>query len=211
MRLGLGILLAVFYANISFGQEVLLRDPLGEVADYKVDRASARTTGMIQSGEMRAAVTTHEPNSASYDVQINYTFRIQFMGTRTGTEMVSVPEVYFTPEFMQDLRDNGEFISDEFKVQHLGYADARNLDGGVYPNCDKIKIYDVQTKSNGLIRMADQLLRASEAIDPAAGFEDMVIVAHIKEGLPVLGAAKIDVSGLYDGMRVKAGSDYERP
>ena len=214
MRLGLGMLLAFFFANSSFAQEVLVRDPMGEVADYKIDRASARTTGMIQSGNMKAVVNSYLPDHAdgpSYNVQIDYTLRIQFMGTRTGTQAVTVPETYFTPEFMQDLRASGEYISDSFKVQHMGYADARTLDGGVYPNCDKIRIYDVQTKSNGLIRLADDILKASEGIEPTAGFEDMVIIAHIKDGLPVLGAAKIDVSGVYDGMRVKAGADYERP
>jgi hypothetical protein len=214
MRLSFIALLLFFYANLSFAQEVLVRDPIGEVADYKVDRASARTSGLIQSGVMKAAVTTYQPDHAdgpSYEMQIDYTFRIQFVGTRSGTEVVTVPEVYFTPEFMQELRDNGEYITDSFKVQHLGYADARNLDGGFYPNCDKIKIYDVQKPNNGLVRMADRLLKTGDPIDPDAGFEDMVIVAHIKEGLPVLGAAKIDVSGVYDGMRVKAGSDYERP
>jgi hypothetical protein len=214
MRLSLGLFLAFFFPNTSFALEVLARDPMGEMADYKVDRASARTTGMIQGGNMKAVVNAHLPDHAdgpSYNVQIDYTLRIQFMGTRSGTQAVTVPEAYFTPEFMQDLRTNGEYISDSFKVQHMGYADARNLDGGVYPNCDKIKIYDIQTMNNSLIRMADEILNASEGIEPTAGFEDMVIIAHIKDGLPVLGAAKIDVSGVYNGSRVKAGADYERP
>jgi hypothetical protein len=214
MRLSLCLLTTIFFSNTSFAEEIPARDPIGEMADYKVDRASARTSGMIQSGNMKAVVNSYQPDhpdGPSYNVQIDYTLRIQFLGTRTGTQVVTVPETYFSPEFMQDLRSNGEYISDSFKVQHLGYADARNMDGGVYSNCDKIKIYDVQKIDNGLTRMADDILKASERIEPKAGIEDMVIVAHIKEGLPVLGAAKIDVSGVYDGVRVKAGADYERP
>lgn len=214
MRLSFGLLLVVLFSNTSNAQEILARDPIGDVADYKVDRASARTSNMIQSGIMKAVVNAYQPDHAdgpSYNVQIDYTFRIQFLGTRSGSKAVTVPEIYFTPEFMENLRVNGEYISDSFKVQHLGYADARNLDGGVYTNCDKIKIYDVQTVNNGLVRMADEILRSSEGVETTADFEDVVITAHVKEGLPVLGAAKIDISGLYDGVRVKAGADYQRP
>jgi len=214
MLLGLGVLIALFFADLSFGQDFPRRDPLGEVADYKVDRASARTSSMIQSGTMKAAVFGFHPDHAdgpSYSVKIDYTLRIQFVGNRSGTEFVTAPESYFTPQFMQDLRANGEFISDSFKVQHLGFSDARTLDGGFYPNCDKVRIYDIQTVENGLIRFAGQLLQSSDDHEPNVGFEDLVIVAHIKEGLPVLGAAKIDVSGKYEGARVKAGADYERP
>ena len=214
MRMTFGVVLALSLSGISFGNVNPDRDPIGEVADYKVDRNSSRTTGMIQSGDMKAAVTSFQqdnPDGPSYDVKIDYTFKIQFMGTRTGTEMVNVPEAYFTPEFMQDLRTNGEYISDSFKVQHQGYADVRTMDGGVYPNCDKVRIYDVQTAQIGIVGIARQMLVVSGDPSTDSDFEDMEIVAHIKEGLPVLGAAKIDVSGIYQGMRVKAGADYQRP
>ncbi len=35
----------------------------------------------------------------------------------------------------------------------------------------------------------------------------MVILAYIKEGIPALGAAKLDVSGKYQGRDVKVGAD----
>ena len=41
--------------------------------------------------------------------------------------------------------------------------------------------------------------------------EDMVIVAHVAENVPVLGAVKIDMSGVYQGMDVKVGGDYFAP
>jgi hypothetical protein len=210
--LALGLSSTVF-ASTGTGPD---RDPIGEFADYKVDRNSSRTTSMIQSGTMKAEVTNFIPDHAdgpSYEARIDYTFKIQMMGTRTGTEIVTVPEVYFTPEFMQDLRTNGSYVSDSFKVQHQGYADVRTMDGGVYPHCDKIRIYDVQSEIAAtvpMINVARQLLGPTGQ-QPDGDFEDMEIIAHIKEGLPVLGAAKIDVSGLYQNMRVKAGADYERP
>lgn len=207
--------LTICLSSISFGSTNPDRDPIGENADYKIDRSSSRTSPMIQSGTMKASVTGYLPDHAdgpSYAVKIDYTFKIQFMGTRTGSEIVSVPEVYFTPEFMQDLRANGEYVTDSFKVQHQGYADVRTMDGGIYPHCDKIRIYDVQTTAAALtpiIDVARQLL--AHPGQPSNDFEDMEIIGHIKEGLPVLGAAKIDVSGIYQGRRVKAGADYERP
>lgn len=209
-----GVVLALTLASTSYGSVSANRDPVGEVANYKVDRNSRRTTRMIQSGVMKAEVTTFQaghPDGPAYEVTIDYSFKIQTMGTRTGTELVSVPEAYFTPEFLEDLRINGEYISDSFKVQHLGYADARTLDGGIYPHCDKIRIYDVQNSELGVVGIARQMLDFGTEGSTVSDFEDLEIFAHIKEGLPVLGAAKIDVSGKYQGMNVNAGSDYERP
>lgn len=209
-----GTMLALTLASASYGSEIVNRDPVGEFADYTVDRNSSRTTGMIQRGVLKAAVTTFQPDHSdgpSYEVKIDYTFKIQFLGVRTGTELVSVPDVYFTPEFLADLRVNGEYISDSFKVQHLGFADVRTMDGGVYPNCDKIRIYDIKQEGLGIIGIARQMLTFSNDPTTASDFENMEILAHVKEGLPVLGAAKIDVSGIYQGMNVKAGSDYDRP
>lgn len=214
MRKFLGALVVVSMSVGLCGFSSVARDPLGETADYKVDRNSSRTTSMIQSGTMNASVDSYDPDNAdgaSYAVKIDYTLKIQFMGTRSGTEMVTVPEEYFTPEFMEDLRANGSYSSESFKVEHLGYADVRTMDGGVYPNCDKVRIYDIDTSKGGKFVDFAKMLLASGQQHFDGDFEDMEIIGHIKEGLPVLGAAKIDVSGIYQGMRVKAGADYQRP
>jgi hypothetical protein len=189
------------------------RDPTGESAHYTVDRASARTSGLVLGGELTASVTGLRgdlPGGPAYEGKIDYTFRIQFMGTRTGTEIVNLPVAYFTDQFMADLRANGSFEGPTFKVQHLGYADAANMDGGRYPNCDKIRIYDIQQEASlEIVRIAKALLIVNPA--EADGIDDLVIVGHIFQGVPVLGAVKLDVSGKYSGMNVKAGADFDAP
>ena len=188
------------------------RDPVGETADYTVDRSRNRTSSMVLSGNMTAAVTQSLPDNTppAFEVKIDYTFRIQFVGTQTGTEVMPVDGVYFAPEFLVDLRRNGSYESPQFKVRHLGFGDARNMDGALYANCDKILIYDIQTTSAlPFVTVAKRLLGAESGFDNS--IEDMEITAFISYGLPVLGAAKLDITGVYNGMNVKAGADYDTP
>jgi hypothetical protein len=181
------------------------RDPTGETADYEIERNNARTSSIIRSGEMTTTVTGRSVDlSESYDIDVDYTMQIQVIGRRSGTSTMAAPEEYFTPEFMENLRANGEYAGPSFKVRHLGYADARNMDGRFYPNCDKILIYDIEDASvSPLTALASSML--SDEID------DMEIVAHIKFGVPVLGAVKLDVTGEYSGQGIKAGADYVAP
>jgi hypothetical protein len=194
----------------------LARDPVGESADYKVDRNSARTSSMILSGSMTATVTQYmpdHPDGPAYEGKLDYLFKIQFMGNQEGTEYVNTPEEYFTPEFIARLRTDGTYESPQFKIRHQGYADARNLDGGFYPHCDKILIYDIkQEESAGFAALAKSLL-GTRPNDPSPddSIENLEIVAHVYQGVPVLGAVKLDVKGVYNGMNVKAGADYEAP
>lgn len=187
------------------------RNPVGERANYQLDRAAARTSSLIQQGTIVTSVTKHLPDhqdGASYEAQLDYDLTIRFGGRQQGNRKMALPEAYFTPEFLSDLRSNGRYESPQFKVEHLGYANARNLDGKVYENCDKIRIYDVQSPEYMPFAQigADILQLATGAL-----IEDLVIVAHIKEGEPVLGAVKLDITGKYNGIGIKAGADYVSP
>jgi len=214
-------LLGAFLAG---GSMAYGRNPVGEVADYRLDRNSARTSSMIKSGTMQTKVTKELPDAAdgpAFEVALSYDFDVQFVGHQQGTELVDVADEFFTEEFLQKLRTDGAYESPEFKIKHQGYADARNLDGKFYPHCDKLLFYDVKTdketvagNSAPLVRMAVQLLdSAADAydVDPNATIEDLKILAHVFVGIPVLGAAKIDMSGKYSGMSIKAGADYIAP
>jgi hypothetical protein len=122
------------------------RNPVGEKANYELDRNSSRTSSLIQSGSLSAEVTQHLPDAdggAAYEAKIDYQFRITLVGNRSGTEYVNAPEEYFTEQFLIDLRANGHYESPQFKIDHEGYANARTLDGRTYENCDKVKIYDI--------------------------------------------------------------------
>jgi len=83
------------------------RDPLGEVANYKLDKARVRTTSTVKSGITIATVAkkiTNNDGSISYDVNINYNIDVTIVGRQTGTEVVRFPAEFFTEEFLVKLR-----------------------------------------------------------------------------------------------------------
>jgi hypothetical protein len=187
------------------------RDPVGETASYKVDRASSRTSSFVRSGDMQAEVVRYLPDETppAYETTIDYSLNT-IVGRRSGTVRLPVEEAYFTPEFLEMLRQNGEYTSPHFKLRHMGYADARNMDGGVYPQCDKVLIYDLDVRYTSELPIA-KLAQALVGNDRGEVLEDMEILAHIYPGVPVIGAVKLDVTGKYQGQNVKAGADYEMP
>jgi hypothetical protein len=179
---------------------------------------------MIKSGTMQTKVNKELPDAAdgpAFEVALSYDFDVQFAGHQQGTELVAVADEFFTEEFLVKLRTDGAYESPDFKIKHQGYADARNLDGKFYPHCDKLLFYDVKTdkesvdgNSAPLVRMAVKIMNAAAdaySVDPDATIEDLKILAHVFVGVPVLGAAKIDMSGKYSGMSIKAGADYIAP
>ncbi len=197
----------------------LQASPVGEVAHYDLDRSSARTTSMILSGKVDVSVDAYVPGHKSgpaYESSMTYDFNIQMVGRKTGTNKVMVPAEYFTPEFMQSLRTNGSYVGADFKVRHEGYVDARNMDGNFYPHCDKILIYDVKTSAlqggfSGMFNLAHDLIAmaAKSEIGTEEDVEDLQIRAAIFAGVPVLGAVKLDVSGIVSGFSFKAGADIK--
>ena len=114
------MLAALALGSLSFQ---VVADPVGEVADYKLDRDMNRTSSVIKQGVFKAEVTDYLPDQETgpaYKIQIDYDVLIQFYGRRTGTEYVDSPEEFFTPEFMQNLRDAGEIHYPQFKIRQLG-------------------------------------------------------------------------------------------
>lgn len=187
--------LAAFAALALSGSTALAfdRNPVGETADYKVDRDSDRTSSMVTGGSLSSEVTESLPTDGSgpaYRTTIDWSLRLQVIGERHGTRNVKVPAAYFTPEFMADLRQNGTYVGSDFKVDYLGVEDADTMNGAHYSNCDKIRIYDLPDDSSNDIT-------------------DMEIVADVSEGVPVLGAVKMDMTGKYRGQRIKVGADYQ--
>lgn len=190
------------------------RDPLGERASYQLDRNSSRTTQMIQAGTAIATVAQFLPDhqrGPSYEVQLEYDMTVQMYGRHRGTTKWAFSREFFDEEFMRRLRETGTYETPDYKIRHEGFADARNGDGGAYPHCDKILIYDVKVpQALGL----EPLFAAMAGIDPDMPgnprIEDLKIRAHVFSGVPVLGAVKLDLSGIVEGMSVKAGFDFKR-
>jgi hypothetical protein len=192
------------------------RNPIGETAYYQLDKRNGRTSSMIKSGNFIAEVNGVSANAAipSFDVAINYEFDVSWMGQQSGTEIAAIDQQYFSEEFLEEIRVTGHYSSPEFKVRHTGYANVVNMDGTRYNNCDKLLFYDIKTGSANvfskvLLAAAQAMMREEigESVDENR-IEDLQILAHVKYGQPVLGAVKLDVTGKYNGMRVKAGGDY---
>jgi hypothetical protein len=176
--------------------------------------ARARTSSVIRGGNFEGRVVAED--AVGKTVEIAYDINIVIQGHQTGVEKIPIDALYFSPEFMVDLRERGAHATDKFKIKHLGYGDATNLDGQVYPHCDKIMIYDVQVDEGF---WADTFLRAAaEVRGRSLGIEieqlpiqDLVIHAMVNPASgkgSLLGLVKLDLAGKYTGIAVKLGVDY---
>ena len=185
------LLMTIAMPGESRGQS---RNPAGETANYEVDTDRDRTSREIRNGEMHASVgdQRQDPTDGStYDVVIDYSFQTLTMGRQSGSTTVHVPEQYFSLAFIEDLRRNGEWHGPQFSLRHLGVSDVSTMDGHFYPACDGILIYDIR--------------------DAGDDVEDLEITTQVSPGVPVLGAVKLDVSGRYRRIPLKAGADYLAP
>src|SRR5690606_33865088 len=125
------VLITLFLFSIFSQNALAQRDPISEKAQYKVDLDRRRTSSMIKGGSFDALVAGPSVSvENSYQVDLNYKFRIFLQGTTEGTEQIDIDAEYFTEEFLVSLRDQQEYQGQKFKVRHLGFGNARNLDGG---------------------------------------------------------------------------------
>jgi hypothetical protein len=211
MKFSLWFVLSCLTTSFALGQA---RDPSGERAYYKLDRSGSRTSSMITEGHMVAKVAEHFSGSSSFQVDIDYKLKIQVLGNQTGTESISVPSEYFSEEFLEELRENGRYESSKFKVKHQGFADATTINGEHYDECDKLFIYDIDSKAMPFFRNLFKQLAVQDLYEKGmltsidSEIQDLQITALVKYGLPVLGAVKIDMKGKYEGMNIKAGADF---
>ena len=199
----------------------LAQEIVGELANYKLDKSRARTTSMIKRGTVVAEVIEHLPNDpdgAAYMTKMDYDLRVSFVGEKKGTVNLKAPEEFFTEAFLKQLRQDGQVDTPKFKVRHLGYGDAKNMDKKLYKNADIIEIYDVDTstaKTLSFFGFAYSVLQdaaiAKLGPDGNANIEDLVIKAYVHSSVPVIGAAKIDLSGKTSGYNFKAGFDFYIP
>lgn len=218
MRFAAAVISVVGLTSVASAQS-----PVGDFAHYDLDRNPARTTSMILAGKFDVTVDAYVPDHAdgpAYETSLEYDFNVQMVGRKKGAEKMMVPADYFEPDFLQNLRDTGRYDGAGFKVRHEGYVDARTIDGTLYANCDKILIYDIQTAAmqssmaNGagrFLAVARDLIAmaARSQLGVSGDVQDLQVRAAIYPGVPVLGAVKLDISGIVSGFRFKAGADYK--
>lgn len=193
------------------------RVKVGDRADYLLDKDSARTSSMINRGTASALVTNHLPRVPAYLVALTYDLGITYFGDQNGTQDLEVPDAYFDPGFMEQLRSRGQMETATFSVRHLGFDDVTTMDGNSYPNCDVIEIYNIDTTSAAnpaMVTMAHSLLQDAAIAttgNQKASVENLKIRARVHESVPVIGAAQLDIQGTTSGFNLKAGFDYEKP
>ncbi len=217
MRLSYSCVLFISLFVSSLG----LSDPIGESAFYRIVKDRARTSNLIKSGEFNAEVVRHIPDreeGPAYEVKMDYVFDVMWMGRREGSETVVVDEFYFAPEFIEELRRTGHYENSDMKIDHQGYESFTNSDGRHYQNADVLKLYDIDTKSKKtLILYARHIIKKVaiakailEGRDVKANgeVENLEVVIRRVDDIEVLGAARIDISGDYQGMHIIAGGDY---
>lgn len=189
--------------------------PLGQIARYQVDHDSSRTSSMIQDGTVVAAVTEYNEKAQggpAYQVTVDYDFHILLAGDQHGTQNTWLDAQYFTQAFLDKLRKDGQYSGPNFKATHQGYEDATNLDGHFYPHCDKVLLYDLKQRGQqSPFAFFEEILELAAPSEERGDIQNLHALAHIYPGIPVLGAVKLDLSGVYNGLPVKAGGDYQAP
>jgi len=190
-------------------------DLIGQKAFYKLDKNPKRTTSLLKDGNFLATITQYYPEAdggPAMEVALDYKFNVAMVGEQKGVENTLLDHKYFTPEFLEQLRKDGKYESENFKAIHKGYEDIKTLEGKKYPHCDIILLYDIKDSKDMPLRsdlagFLSTIVRAETKAD----IQDMKVLMHVYPGLPVLSAAQLDISGIYEGMSVKAGADFMTP
>lgn len=190
-------------------------DLIGQKAFYKLDKNPKRTTTLLKDGNFLATITHYHPEAdggPAMEVALDYKFNVAMVGEQKGVENTLLDHKYFTPEFLEQLRKDGKYESENFKAIHKGYEDVKTLEGKKYSHCDVILLYDIKDSKDVPLRsdLAGFLSTIVRA-DTKADIQDMKVLMHVYPGLPVLSAAQLDISGVYEGMAVKAGADFTTP
>ena len=165
--------------------------PVGQTQHFEVD--TDRTMKLIKSGNIDITIGT-ENADGTVNIAADYLMNLKWLGKRQGTENMSISPGYFHDDFWPNLRASGTFVDDQFSVDWLGYEDASTMDGNTYPDCDKVKIYNMNPPNI--------------AID----ISKLVVIADISYGhVPGMGAVKLDVSGVIESfINITWGADYQK-
>lgn len=208
----------VSFLCLYLGTFALASEPenlVGQKANFKLDKNPKRTSSLITNGTLLATIDQYHPDMDSgpaLEVALKYKLNVQFVGEQIGTETGFIDYEYFTPEFLEKLRKEKKYESENFKAIHQGFETVKTLQGKTYPDCDVILLYDIKDTLNGNLRSAlSRFLGSIVQAKNQSDIQDLKVLLHVYPGIPVLGGVQIDVSGKYEGMALKAGADYQAP
>lgn len=211
-------MIRTFISTVLFTSSLtaVFANPVGEKANYVLDKSSGRTSGMVASGTAAALVKDAQPahpNGPSYSIDLSFDVMIKLHGREQGTTNWIVPESFFTPKFMEDLRATGHFETPDYKIKYEGRADARTIDGTNYVGCDKVYFYDVKIPEDSGIRqmIAAAMGLDSDDVEVETAIQNLELRAHMYPGIPALRAVKLDLAVKSQGVNLKFGFDYKKP
>lgn len=193
------------------------RNPVGETANYELDRNRKRTSGVIVEGSSLATALREikdDKDKKFYEINVHYKMRIVLLGSKEGDQPLIFPEIYFDEEFMLALRLKKQYEAKQFKVQHLGITNTQTKQGILYKDCDRIKLTDIKVPvSTTFADLISTLKKSAQRLTKATATkpENVVIDVLISPKVPVIGAVKIDIAGNVEGMYFSAGFDYLKP
>lgn len=209
MRNFLLFLLPAFLTLSAYGE-------VNESADYVLDKDSSRTHSFIKSGNMKTKITKFNRSNETYTINAKYNLNVSFMGRQQGQRNIDVPKEYVDGTLLERLRREKQITMPKYKMRHKGYATVRTIDGNSYSDCDIIEFYDIDTSDmDGFYVPYLRMLQDTASLQfnferIQADIKDLKILAHVHQDVPVLGAAKVDLSGIARGFRFTAGFDYKR-
>jgi hypothetical protein len=211
-------MIRTFISTILFtsSMSAVFANPVGEKANYVLDKSSGRTSGMVASGTAATLVKDFQPghpSGPSYGVDISFDVMIKLHGREQGTTNWIVPESFFTPKFMEDLRATGHYESSDYKMKYEGRADATTLDGTKYVGCDKVYFYDVKIPADSGLRsmIAATMGLENDDVEVENAIQNLELRAHMYPGIPALTAVKLDLAVKSQGVNLKFGFDYKKP
>jgi len=209
-KLKMFICLVVFMAGM-----VVHANPVGQVANYVLNKSSERTSPIIEAGQGKAVVKEYQPGvffgGGAYLVSLEYTMDIPLFGPEYGSVEFLVPEIVFTAPFLESLDSGHPLDFETFKLGFVGMTEALDHQGKHYDTCYLTRAYDIDL---GLLDYYDTYLDRRVVLAPEnvsgifVEIENLEVKLTVNQAVPVVGAVQIDISGTMSGMKLKAGFDY---
>jgi len=175
---------------------------VGETALYLLNRENS--SSVIKSGSIITEIKSYDQDLHTYDVHSTCDFKIQFRGDLKGTMLTTLTGGLFDGSLLEQLRSAGSYETENFKIKHLGFERVVTPQGYSYENTDKIYVYDINLPDEELECLGSSLLPQAEPMN----VQNLTVTFWITPEIPVLGLARVYITGRTSGVNFKAGLDY---
>lgn len=193
--------LYLMFAALAVAASPAFADPIGENMSYTLNKS--RSHRFIKSGIVNHTVKSQTGDA--YSTEMYCKFDVTFVGKKEGTGTMPFMNESFEPQWIETLRTGEVYVGPGYKVVHTGYGNARSAGGRVFENCDRLRIYDIDT-SNACI----QVLFQSLGNGPQQSVDNSVeMIAHVKSGYPILGFVQLDLILFNGNSRYDVGLDLK--